>query len=92
LFFGLAIAIKTYFQKIADSEDVAATQSVSFTIDHTASVIIPITFGIIWMSEPSLVFYAGAGFALLSLIASNLISLNPAPGNEFIWSVKKQPA
>jgi MFS family permease len=92
LFFGLAIGIKTYFQKIADSEDMAATQSVSFTIDHTASVIIPITFGIIWMSNPSLVFYAGAGFALLSLIASNLISLKPAPGNEFIWSSKKQVA
>jgi MFS family permease len=92
LFFGLAIAIKTYFQKIADSEDVAATQSVSFTIDHTASVIIPITFGLIWMSNPSMVFYAGAGFAVLSLIASNLISLNPAPGNEFIWSAKKQTA
>ncbi|MDG1997033.1 MAG: MFS transporter [Emcibacteraceae bacterium] len=92
LFFGLAIAIKTYFQKIADSEDVAATQSVSFTIDHTASVIIPITFGLVWMSSPSLVFYAGAGFAVLSLIASNLISLNPSPGNEFIWSMKKQVA
>lgn len=89
LFFGLAIGIKTYFQKIADSEDVAATQSVSFTIDHTASVIIPITFGLIWMSNPSLVFYAGAGFAVLSLIASNLISRKPEPGNEFIWSAKK---
>lgn len=89
LFFGLAIGIKTYFQKIADSEDMAATQSVSFTIDHTASVIIPITFGLIWMSDPSLVFYAGAGFAVLSLIASNLISRNPEPGNEFIWSAKK---
>lgn len=89
LFFGLAIGIKTYFQKIADSEDMAATQSVSFTIDHTASVIIPITFGLIWMSDPSLVFYAGAGFAVMSLIASNLISRNPAPGNEFIWSTKK---
>ena len=89
LFFGLAISIKTYFQKIADSEDMAATQSVSFTIDHTASVIIPITFGLIWMSNPSLVFYAGAGFAVLSLIASNLISRKPEPGNEFIWSAKK---
>ena len=31
----------------------------------------------------------GAGFAVLSLIASNLISRNPEPGNEFIWSAKK---
>lgn len=92
LFFGLAIGIKTYFQKIADSEDMAATQSVSFTIDHTASVIIPITFGLIWMSDPALVFYAGSGFAIMSLIASNLISRNPEPGNEFIWSTKKAVA
>jgi len=90
LFFAMAIAIKTYFQKIADSEDMAATASVSFTIDHIASVIIPVTFGMIWMFNPSLVFYLGAGFSVLSLIASNLIPLSPAPGNEFIWSAKKQ--
>ena len=92
LFFAMAIGIKTYFQKIADQEDIAATASVSFTIDHIASVIIPVSFGYIWMYDPSLVFYAGAGFAVLSLIASNLISLSPTPGNEFIWSPKKLQA
>ncbi|MBT5074784.1 MAG: MFS transporter [Kordiimonadaceae bacterium] len=92
LFFAMAIGIKTYFQKIADSKDMAATASVSFTIDHIASVIIPVTFGYVWMYDPSLVFYAGAGFAVLSLIASNLIPHAPSPGNEFIWSEKKQAA
>lgn len=90
LFFAMSIAIKTYFQKIADSEDMAATASVSFTIDHIASVVIPVTFGMIWMYNPSLVFYAGAGFAVLSLIASNLIPSAPDIGNEFIWSRKKK--
>ncbi|MDA9619573.1 MFS transporter [Alphaproteobacteria bacterium] len=90
LFFAMAIAIKTYFQKIADTEDMAATASVSFTIDHIASVIIPVTFGIIWMYNPAIVFYAGAGFAALSLITSNLIPAAPGPGNEFVWSYKKQ--
>lgn len=90
LFFAMAIAIKTYFQKIADSEDMAATASVSFTIDHIASVIIPVTFGMVWMYSPALVFYAGAGFAFLSLIASNLIPRVPEPGNEFIWSERKK--
>lgn len=90
LFFAMAIAIKTYFQKIADSEDMAATASVSFTIDHIASVIIPVTFGVIWMYDPALVFYAGAGFAVCSLITANLIPRLPSPGNEFIWSHKKQ--
>jgi hypothetical protein len=89
LFFAMAIAIKTYFQKIADSEDMAATASVSFTIDHIASVIIPVTFGMIWMYNPSLVFYLGAGFSVLSLIASNMIPRSPAPGNEFVWSQKE---
>ena len=92
LFFAMAIGIKTYFQKIADSKDMAATASVSFTIDHIASVIIPVTFGYVWMYNPSLVFYAGAGFATLSLIASNLISHAPSPGNEFIWSEKSEAA
>ena len=92
LFFAMAIAIKTYFQKIADSEDMAATASVSFTIDHIASVIIPVTFGYIWMYDPSLVFYLGAGFSALSLVASNLIPMAPAPGNEFVWSKKTQIA
>ncbi len=90
LFFAMAIAIKTYFQKIADREDMAGTASVSFTIDHIASVIIPVTFGMVWMYNPSLVFYAGAGFAVLSLIAANLIPRVPAPGNEFIWSAKNR--
>lgn len=92
LFFAMAIGIKTYFQKIADREDVAATASVSFTIDHIAAVVIPTTFGMIWMVSPSLVFYIGAGFAVASLVTSNLIPALPAPGNEFIWSAKKQTA
>lgn len=90
LFFAMAIGIKTYFQKIAESEDMAATASVSFTIDHIASVIIPVTFGLIWMYDPSLVFYAGAGFATCSLIVANFIPRIPSHGNEFIWSQKKQ--
>ena len=87
----MAIGIKTYFQKIADSEDMAATQSVSFTIDHIASVVIPVTFGYLWLYDPSLVFYAGAGFSFCSLVVSNMIPLAPSIGNEFIWSQKKQP-
>lgn len=90
LFFAMAIGIKTYFQKIADREDMAGTASVSFTIDHIASVIIPVTFGLIWMYNQALVFYLGAGFAVLSLIVSNMIPRRPAPGNEFIWLEKKQ--
>jgi hypothetical protein len=54
LFFALAIAIKTYFQKIADSKDIAATAGVGFTINHIAAVVIPVVFGYICRLPSSL--------------------------------------
>jgi len=63
LFFAMAIAIKTYFQKIADPADIASTSGVSFTINHIAAVIIPASFGLIWLVNPSLVFWIGAFIA-----------------------------
>lgn len=73
LFFAMAIALKTYFQKIADPKDIASTAGVSFTINHIAAVVIPAAFGLIWLYDSSLVFYAGAMLALLSLIASQFV-------------------
>jgi len=75
LFFAMAIALKTYFQKIADPKDIAATSGVSFTINHIAAVVIPAFFGIIWLTNPSLVFIVGAGIALCSLALTQLINL-----------------
>ncbi|MEW8256690.1 MAG: MFS transporter [Candidatus Thiodiazotropha taylori] len=80
LFFALAIALKTYFQKIADQEDIASTAGVSFSINHIAAVAIPAVFGIIWMSSPALVFYAGAAMAAISFILSLLVPESPTPG------------
>ena len=60
LFFSIAIALKTYFQKIADPADIASSAGVSFTINHIAAVFIPVAFGLIWLYSPSLVFLAGA--------------------------------
>lgn len=74
LFFAMAIALKTYFQKIADSKDIAATASVSFTINHIAAVVIPASFGIVWLYDQSLVFYFGAALAACSLILSQFIN------------------
>ncbi|WP_248289648.1 MFS transporter [Thalassotalea sp. Y01] len=73
VFFAMAIAIKTYFQKIADPKDIASTAGVSFTINHIAAVVIPALFGLIWLYNPSLVFFAGAGLAACSLIASQFV-------------------
>ncbi|MFW9735040.1 MFS transporter [Vibrio parahaemolyticus] len=82
LFFALALAIKTYFQKIADPADMASTAGVAFTINHIAAVVIPITFGMIWLVSPSSVFYIGAGMAAVSLLLSLNIPAKPEEGNE----------
>ncbi|AGQ96871.1 MFS transporter [Vibrio parahaemolyticus] len=82
LFFALALAIKTYFQKIADPADMASTAGVAFTINHIAAVVIPVTFGMIWLVSPSSVFYIGAGMAAVSLLLSLNIPTKPEEGNE----------
>jgi predicted MFS family arabinose efflux permease len=89
LFFALAIAIKTYFQKIADPADIASTAAVSFTINHIAAVAIPVVFGLIWLSSPATVFLAGAAMAAVSLTLSLLVPRTPAPGGETVWSLRK---
>ena len=82
LFFALALAIKTYFQKIADPADMASTAGVAFTINHIAAVVIPVTFGVIWLVSPSSVFYIGATMAAVSLLLSLNIPAKPGEGNE----------
>ena len=82
LFFGMAIAIKTYFQKIADPADIAATSSISFTINHIAAVVLPALLGIVWVINHSAVFLIGAGIAACSLLLSQLIPNDPRPSLE----------
>jgi hypothetical protein len=82
LFFSMAIAIKTYFQKIADPRDIAPTAAVSFTINHIAAVVLPVLLGLIWLASPAAVFLTGTAFAVLSLILSQLIPHDPEPGRE----------
>ncbi|RKF19839.1 MFS transporter [Alginatibacterium sediminis] len=84
LFFALAIAVKTYFQKIADPKDIASTAGVSFTINHIAAVVLPGLLGMLWLVQPSLVFWIGALIALCSLLCSLLIPAIPKPGKEWL--------
>ena len=84
MFFAMAIAIKTYFQKIADPADIAASAGLSFTINHTAAVVLPAAFGFLWIVSPSAVFLAGAAMACLSLALARLIPPAPMPGNEVV--------
>jgi predicted MFS family arabinose efflux permease len=88
LFFALAIAIKTYFQKIADPADIASTAAVGFTINHIAAVVIPAIFGIIWLTSPAIVFLAGAGMAAASLALSLLVPRHPLRNFETVLSAR----
>ena len=82
MFFAMAIAISTYFQKIADPKDMASSAGVSFTISHIAAIVIPAALGLVWIWSHALVFYCGAVFALMSLVASQFIPRDPHQGNE----------
>lgn len=91
LFFALALALKTYFQKIADPGDIAPTAAVAFTINHIAAVFLPALLGYLWLQSPQLVFLMASGMALTSLGLALLIPRHPEPGRETILS-RPQPA
>ena len=82
ILFAMAIAIKTYFQKIGDPADMASTAGVAFTINHIAAVVIPVIFGLVWLWSPSFVFLCGTAMAGVSLLLSRLVPTNPQEGNE----------
>ena len=84
MFFALAIAIKTYFQKIADPADIASTAGVSFTINHIAAVAIPALLGYVWLQSPSAVFLVGTAFAACSLALAQNVPRRPRQGNEAV--------
>ena len=86
LFFALAFAMKTYFQKIAAPGDIAPTAAVAFTINHIAAVFLPALLGYLWIASPGAVFGLAAGMASLSLLLALMIPRNPEPGRETIFS------
>ena len=92
IFFSLALAIKTYFQKIADPGDIAPTAAVAFTINHIAAVFLPALLGYIWLVSPGAVFMAAAGMAATSLALALLIPRHPEPGNETVFARFVAPA
>jgi hypothetical protein len=78
------LAQRTYFQKIADPADISPTAAVAFTINHIAAVILPVTFGLIWIRDPAIVFVIGAALACVSLTLAFLVPRHPAPGRETV--------
>ncbi|MGD9342429.1 MAG: MFS transporter [Desulfuromonadales bacterium] len=69
ILFNFAIAIRTYFQKVADPADIAPSMAVGFTINHIAAVVMPAIGGFLWMIDYRIPFIAGAIFSLISLLA-----------------------
>ncbi len=92
VFFAMAIALKTYFQKIADPEDIASSSGVSFTISHIAAVFIPAAFGFLWLYSPAYVFIAGAGMAGMSLVLAMLVPRNPTSENAALVNFREHIA
>lgn len=88
IFFGLALALKTYFQKIADPQDIAPTAAVAFTINHIAAVGLPVVLGLLWLVSPLLVFLIAAAMASVSLMLALLIPRHPAPGHETVFKIR----
>ena len=88
LLFSLAIAQKTYFQKIADPKDIAATAGVAFSINHIAAVVLPAAYGLLWVVSPAAVFLTGAAMGGVSLILARKVPVQPTRGNEVFGMTK----
>ena len=86
LLFAMALALKTYFQKIADPGDIAPTAAVAFTINHIAAVFLPAALGYLWLVSPAMVFVLAAGMASGSFLLALLIPRHPEPGHETIFA------
>lgn len=84
LLFSLAIAQKTYLQKIADPKDMASTAGVAFSINHIAAVVLPAAYGVLWLISPAAVFLTGAGLGMVSLVLARLVPEVPGPGVEVV--------
>lgn len=75
ILFNFAVAIRTYFQKIADPADIAPTSAVGFTINHVAAVFLPALGGYLWMLDYRIPFIMGAVLGVVSLVLAQFIRL-----------------
>ena len=66
IFFNFSTGIYTYFQKIAQPQDIAPSAAVGFTINHIAAVVLPVIGGVLWMVDYKIPFIAGAVMSFFS--------------------------
>lgn len=74
IFFNFSVAIRTFFQKIGDTPDIAPSMAVGFTINHIGAVVFPVVGGLLWMIDYRIPFLVGAVLSLVSLMAVQMIS------------------
>ncbi len=86
VFFNFSMALKTYFQKTGDKEDIAPTMAVSFTINHLTAVVFPLLGGILWMLNWKIPFLIGSGLSVLSFIFVRLMKVKE--DGEYLSEVK----
>lgn len=77
ILFNFAVAIRTYFQKIAEPQDIASSMAVGFTINHIAAVFLPALGGYFWMIDYRIPFLAGAALGVVSLVAAQFMRISP---------------
>ena len=75
ILFGFNLAMTTYLQKIAvTQEELTTNLSMQQTINHISAVIVPVIGGTVWALFGSRApFLAGVGIAVLSLILTQFI-------------------
>lgn len=76
LFFNFTVAIRTFFQKIADRADIAPSMALSVTINHVAAVVLPVLGGVLWMYNYRLPFFMGIFFSCCSVVAVQLMDIH----------------
>ena len=74
--FNGAMAIRTYFQKIATQKDISSNTAISFTINHIAAIILPVIGGYLWIINYKIPFIFGAILSLISLITVQFIYID----------------
>jgi len=84
ILFNFAVAIRTYFQKIAEPQDISSSMAVGFTINHIAAVFLPALGGILWMINYRIPFIAGAVLGVISLIAAQFMRTRHKPDEEVL--------
>ncbi|HJV66412.1 MAG TPA: MFS transporter [Geomonas sp.] len=80
ILYNFDVAIRTYFQKVADPADIASSMSVGFTINHIAAVFLPALGGYFWMIDYRIPFVAGSALGVVSLIAAQWMRVPAKPG------------